>query len=351
MAAPVNPFKKATKSGAKLRLALIGPPGSGKTYTALRIATALSKKVAVVDTENGSASKYADEFEFDALDLEGSFHPRRYIECLHAAEVAGYEVLIIDSLSHAWIGKDGGLDLHDNAVSRQKSKNSFTAWAEVTPHHQALVEALIHSRCHLIVTMRSKVEYVQETGPNGKATVRKVGTAPLMRDGLEYEFDVVGDMDADNVLVITKTRCKPLNKQAIPQPGEALAETLRAWLEGAPAPAAEAPAAKPEAPEGNGSSHTNGNGNGTPWPEKRRQLIRRVMAKDADLSREGLCQTGDLLAALRAIGQAQGLGAAPEDWPEEGFDVAVALVKAFEARVRRAKKEPAGAMREPGQEG
>ena len=111
------PFTKATKQEAKLRLALAGPSGSGKTYTALQIATHLGGPIALVDTERGSARKYADLFSFDVLELD-SFHPERYIEAIHEAEEAGYAVLILDSLSHAWAGKDGALELVDKAAKR-----------------------------------------------------------------------------------------------------------------------------------------------------------------------------------------------------------------------------------------
>jgi hypothetical protein len=226
-------FSKATKQQARLRLALIGPSGSGKTYTALRVACALGTKVAVVDTERGSASKYADRFNFDTLGLE-NFHPERYVEAIHAAEAAGYDVLVLDSLSHAWMGKDGALELVDSAAKRSKSANSFGAWREVTPLHNKLVDAILRSRCHVIATMRSKTEYVLES-VNGKQVPKKVGMAPVQRDGMEYEFDLVGDLD-EATLVVTKSRCPALSKAVIPEPGEQLAKTLRDWLTDGVAP-------------------------------------------------------------------------------------------------------------------
>jgi hypothetical protein len=162
------PFVKATKQEAKLRLAPAGPSGSGKTYTALQIATHLGELIALVDTERGSARKYADLFNFDVLELD-SFHPERYIDAVHNAEDAGYTVLILDSLSHAGTGKDGALELVDKAAKRLAAtyrsgrEDSFAAWREVTPLHNALVDAMVQSRLHLIVTMRTKTEYVVET--------------------------------------------------------------------------------------------------------------------------------------------------------------------------------------------
>lgn len=222
-------FQKATKKLARLRMALIGPSGSGKTYTAIKVASRLGKKVAVIDTEKGSASKYADQFGFDVLELE-TFGPQQYIAAIKAAGDAGYDALVIDSLSHAWNGKGGALELVDQAAARSKSGNSYTAWRDVTPLHNELIDAILRAKCHVIATMRVKTEYVIEKDEKtGKSSPRKVGLAPVQRDGMEYEFDVVGDMD-DAKLVVTKTRCPALSKAVINEPGEEFADTLKAWL-------------------------------------------------------------------------------------------------------------------------
>jgi hypothetical protein len=284
-------FQKATKKQAKLRLALIGPSGSGKTYTALTLATHLvpGGRIAVIDTERGSASKYADLFTFDVQEPE-SFHPRTYIEAIAEAQAAGYDVLVIDSLSHAWMGRDGALELVDKAAKRNPSGNSFAAWRDVTPLHNALVDALLATKLHIIVTMRSKMEYVQEKDERGKTVIRKVGLQPIQRDGLEYEFDVVGDMDVDNTLVVTKTRCSVLAGAVISKPGKPLADTLAHWLDGAPALATMAaqsgfdPAGSP-APEVMhltpqlaavtvATTHTNGNGSSGHAGSGSRAIIR-----------------------------------------------------------------------------
>ncbi len=229
-------FQKATKTQARLRLALDGPSGSGKTYTMLRVATALGARVAVIDTERGSASKYADEFSFDALNLE-SFHPQTYIDAIHAAEASGYDVLGIDSLSHAWFGREGALELVDREAKKSKSGNSFTAWREVTPLHNALVDAILRANLHVIATMRTKTEYALSTNERGQIIPKKIGTAPVQRDGMEYEFDVVGDMDLEHNLIVAKTRCRALDGQVIAKPGAELANTLKQWLtDGAPVP-------------------------------------------------------------------------------------------------------------------
>jgi hypothetical protein len=232
-------FSKATKTQSRLRLALVGPSGSGKTYTALTIAQHLGKRVAVIDTERGSASKYADIFTFDVLNLD-TFSPLTYVDAIKAAESAGYDVLVIDSLSHAWMGKEGALEQVDNAAKRSSSHNSYTAWRDVTPMHNALIDAMLQSKCHIIGTMRSKTEYVIEEDERGKKVPRKVGMAPVQRDGLEYEFDVVGDMDLDNNFLVSKTRCPALAGKVIKKPGKPLADTLAAWL---------SDGAKPQEPE------------------------------------------------------------------------------------------------------
>ena len=222
-------FKPARKVDARLRMALIGPAGSGKTYSALAVGCALGKRVAVIDTERGSASKYADLFAFDVLELE-SFSPDMYVQAIRAAESAGYDVIVVDSLSHAWMGKGGALEQVDDHARREKG-NSFGAWRHVTPKHNAMVDALVSCRAHLIVTMRSKTEWVIEE-ERGKKVPRKIGLAPVQRDGLEYEMDIVGDLDQDNTFVITKSRCPALAGKTFHQPGAQLAGEVKKWLAG-----------------------------------------------------------------------------------------------------------------------
>lgn len=223
-------FKRATKSQAKLRAALMGPSGSGKTYTALSVASAFGS-VAVIDTEHGSASKYGDLFTFDVLELT-RYHPQEYIDAITAAGQAGsYDVLVIDSLSHAWSGSGGVLELVDQAAKRSDAKNTFAAWRDATPLHNQFVEALLAAPMHLIVTMRSKTEYVLERDERGKMTPRKVGLAPIQREGMEYEFDVVAELDMQNTLQVTKTRIPKLTGRVIHTPGLDFGQTLKAWLE------------------------------------------------------------------------------------------------------------------------
>jgi len=256
-------FRKAVKNGAKLRLAVCGPSGSGKTYTLLKLATELGGPIAVVDTERGSASKYADIFEFDVLEL-GSYDPRRLVEMIDAAVQRGYQVLCIDSLSHFWMGKDGELDQVDRIARRSQSNNSFGAWKQVTPIHNELVDRIIGAPLHVLVSLRAKTEWVLERDEKtGKTAPRKVGLAPVMRDGIEYEFDVCGEMDQENTLVITKSRCPKLTGGVFTKPGKEVAEILKEWLNGPPAPPQESEPALPPTPNGeayglNGSAALNG---------------------------------------------------------------------------------------------
>lgn len=235
-------FKKATKLESKGRIALTGPSGSGKTLTALKFARVLAGptgRIAVIDTEKGSASKYSDKFDFDVLELT-SFAPLTYVEAIKAAEAEGYDVIVVDSLTHAWSGKDGAMEQVDKIKARTRGGegNGFTAWKDVTPMHNALIDAMTGSTAHVVATMRSKMEYVIEEDSRGKKVPRKVGMAPEQRAGMEYEFDLVGDMDQDHRLVVSKSRCDELADAVVMKPGPETAEVFKAWLSGAPRPAA-----------------------------------------------------------------------------------------------------------------
>ena len=230
--APLH-FRKAVKHDAKVRLAITGPSGSGKTYTLLKLATELGGPIAVVDTERGSAEKYADLFEFDTLPLE-SFSPDLVPRLIEAAVAQGYRSLIIDSLSHFWNGTDGELDQVEQ-VKRRLRDNGFAAWREVTPKHNRMIDAMLGAPIHILVSLRVKTEWVVETDlRTGKTKPRKIGLQPVMRDGIEYEFDICGDMDHENTLVITKSRCPKLAGGVFPKPGEELAGVLKQWLGGEP---------------------------------------------------------------------------------------------------------------------
>jgi hypothetical protein len=225
-------FQKATRKQLKLRMAICGPTGAGKTRSALRIASALGTRIAVIDTENRSASMYvgkADVPDFDVLELE-TLAPRNYVEAITDAEAEGFDVIIVDSLSHAWQSKDGALAMVDRAAKRSQSENTYTAWRDVTPEHEALVDKLLRCKAHLIVTMRSKMEYVLEENARGKKVPKKVGMAPIQRAGMEYEFHVTAEMDVDHNLMVTKTRLDSIDQLVVNRPGPELGVTLLAEL-------------------------------------------------------------------------------------------------------------------------
>lgn len=222
-------FKKAERKQAKLRLALTGPSGAGKTFSALKLAKGIGGRIAVIDTERGSASLYADIADFDTLELQAPFSPESYIEAIAEAQSAGYDVLVIDSLTHEWNGKGGVLEIHD-VVTRTRTKgNSYTAWGEVTPRHNAFIDAILQADLHVICTMRSKSDFVLTENDRGKQVPKKVGLAPIQRDGLEYEFTVVLDIDKDgNFAVASKDRTRLFDLPVTVS--EKDGERLRHWL-------------------------------------------------------------------------------------------------------------------------
>lgn len=221
-------FVPATRKSTKARIALAGPSGSGKTYTGLAIATALGASVAVIDTERGSASKYEgiNGWQFHTW-VPQTFAPASLVDALAAASGAGFEVVLVDSLSHYWMGVDGMLEQADR---RAKGGNSFSGWKEARPDERRMIDALAAYPGHVIVTLRVKTEYVIEKDDRGKSIPRKVGLKPEQREGIEYEFDLVGDLDLDNTLSVSKSRIPALSRAVVPQPGAELADTIMEWL-------------------------------------------------------------------------------------------------------------------------
>jgi hypothetical protein len=233
-------FKPAEKKQGKLRMTIDGPAGSGKTYTALRFAFGITNRiggsVAVLDTERGSASKYVGEspdgiiWQFDVEELQ-QFSPERYTEAVLAAGRAGYSVLVIDSLSHAWEGVGGALEIKDRAAM-SSNNNSFTAWRHVTPLHNRMIDSILQSPMHVITTMRSRTEYIPEE-VNGKITgIRRIGLAPVQRPGMEYEFDIVCDIDWAHIMTVAKSRCPIVADMQVEKPGVEFIAQVMDWLEG-----------------------------------------------------------------------------------------------------------------------
>ena len=247
-------FRKATRQQSKLRMTIDGPAGSGKTYTALRFAHFLagSGRVAVIDTERGSASKYVGEapdgtpWDFDVLELV-QFSPEKYTEAVQVAGRAGYAVLVIDSLSHAWEGTGGALEIKDKASSGKD--NNYTAWRLVTPLHNRMVDAILQTPMHVITTMRSRTEYVQDLNEFGKVVgIRRVGMAPVQRPGMEYEFDIVCDMDWSHIMTVGKSRCSAVADLRVEKPGQEFMRQVLTWLESGQAEAVPAPQFVPAPP-------------------------------------------------------------------------------------------------------
>jgi hypothetical protein len=218
-------FRPAVKRNAKARIALCGIAGSGKRWTALTFAGFLGKKTAAVDTEHGSLSKYADQFSFDVIE-PSSYNPESLLTLIDVAEASGCEVFLVDSLSHYWMGKDGALEFVDNATKRSGTRDSWNGWREFTPIERRIIDRMLSSSMHIIVTMRVKTAYEETADDKGRKRRVKIGLEPVQRAGLEYEFDLVGTLDEDNTLIIDKTRClKPTS--TFPAPISSSART--AW--------------------------------------------------------------------------------------------------------------------------
>jgi hypothetical protein len=202
-------FKKqvASKEQVKLMIALTGPSGSGKTYSALQLAYGITgdwSKIAVADTENRSALYYAGERtgKWEHIDFApsmlGGYHPNNWIKLIEFAESdPNTSVLILDSITHEWQGKGGCLELVD-AYSKNQKGNTFTPWKTVTPLHTSFIDRMRSSRLHIIATMRSKTEYAQERNEHGKMTPKKLGLGTMQREGTDYEFGVIFDIEIES---------------------------------------------------------------------------------------------------------------------------------------------------------
>ena len=217
-------FVKATKKQAKLRLAIFGPSGSGKTFSALRIAQGMSDKIALIDTERRSASKYADRFNFDVADIERPTIDN-YVNVITQAK--GYEVLIIDSLSHSW----HELMQEVERIAKAKYRgNTWSAWSEGTPLQKKLVDAILDFPGHVIATMRTKTEWLVETTDKGKTKPVRVGLSPEQGKGIEYEFDMLIELTPEHFANIIKDRTGKYQDNTIEKPGEDFGKELINWL-------------------------------------------------------------------------------------------------------------------------
>jgi hypothetical protein len=239
-------FQKATRQQARLRLGITGPSGSGKTYSALLLARGIGGKIACIDTEQGSASLYAHLADFDTLNLEPPYRPERFVEAVRSAEAAGYNVLVIDSITHEWNGSGGCLELVDEVGRAKFRGNNWSAWSEVTPRHRAFLDAVLHSKMHVIVTLRSKTETAQvEDG--GRKKVVKLGMKSEQRDGFEYELTTVLDLSHDgHFATASKDRSGLFSDKDPERITTETGKRLLAWLNSGATPAPEtAPAPAP----------------------------------------------------------------------------------------------------------
>lgn len=225
-------FQPASKRQARARIGMSGPSGSGKTMWSLQWANSLADggKIAMIDTERGSASLYADRYQFDVLQMTPPFHPDRLVEALHTARDAGYGVVIIDSLTHFWSGQGGVLELVDEASARFKG-NSHAAWQVGTPIQQRMVDTILGFEGHVIATMRAKTEWVMDQSANGKTMPRKVGLAPQQRSDIEFEFTLFLEIDHLHKATVSKTRYDSFaDKVFNPEESERSAELFADWL-------------------------------------------------------------------------------------------------------------------------
>ena len=194
---------QAMRKEAVIKMGLLAPSGGGKTYSALLLAFGLAQdwgKIAVIDTENNSSHLYSHLGNYNVLGLSEPFSPERYIQAIEACEQAGMKVIIIDSISAEWEGSSGIIETHGNMAG-----NSFTNWNKITPRHNAFVQKMLQSPCHLIATIRSKQDYVL-TDKNGRLVPEKVGLKGITRDGMDYEFTVVFDLDIKHQATASKDR-------------------------------------------------------------------------------------------------------------------------------------------------
>lgn len=221
-----DPFVPAAREAVKARIALTGPAGSGKTYTALAIGTELHDKVAVIDTEHGRALDYADRFTFRHF-APSRFDPRELCALLARAAEHGYGTLIVDSLSHYWMGVGGALEIVDSTRG-----GGMAGWKEFRPIEARMIDALLGYPGHVIVTMRVKTSYVIEQDERGKNVPRKVGLKPDQREGVDYEFGLIGEMDREHLMTVTKSTCPALVDERIPKPGADVASALKTWISG-----------------------------------------------------------------------------------------------------------------------
>lgn len=221
-------LRQATRQKAKIRLGLSAVSGGGKTYSALLIAYGLCgnwSKIALIDTENGSGDLYADLGPYNVLPLLPDYAPEKYIEAIKTCENAGMEVIIIDSITHEWDGKGGCLEIVEKAGGR------YQDWAKVTPRHQAFIDAILGSSCHIITTVRRKQDYEMTKTSDGKVKVEKAGLKEVTREGFEYELTINLEMDTRHNATASKDRTKLFIDRPAFVPTIETGRLIRQWCE------------------------------------------------------------------------------------------------------------------------
>lgn len=227
-------LRKATRQKAKIRLGLSAVAGGGKTMSALKIAKGLCgdwTKIGMIDTENGSGDLYCHLGDYNVLSLQAPYSPEKYIEAIEACERAGMEVIIIDSITHEWDGKGGCLEIVDQLAQASTSKNSYIAWGKVTPRHQAFVEKILQSKCHIITTVRRKQDYEMSKDSNGKLKVEKAGLKEITREGFEYELTVNLELDHGHFATASKDRTGLFSGKPEFIPSESTGQMIAEWCE------------------------------------------------------------------------------------------------------------------------
>jgi hypothetical protein len=221
-------LRKATRQKAKIRLGLSAVSGGGKTYSALTIAKGIAgdwDKVAIIDSENFSADLYAHLGDYNVLPLSAPFTPEKYIEAIKECEKAEMEVIIIDSITHEWDGKGGCLEIVDSLGGK------YQDWGKVTPRHQAFIDAIVQSPCHIITTVRRKQDYEMVKDGNGKVKVEKGGLREITREGFEYELTINLEMNTAHQATASKDRTGLFTGKVPFVPTQQTGELIKNWCE------------------------------------------------------------------------------------------------------------------------
>lgn len=228
-------FKEAKRSDIRIKMAIAGPSGGGKTFSSLEIAKGLLggdlSKCGVLQTEAGRAQCYLEKGPFKVLEMAPPFSFEKFIEGIDAAEKAGLKCLIIDSISDEWSGLGGALDIHQDVSDAVK--NSFTAWKKVTPKHEGVFNKILSSPIHIICTVKKKTDYVMEQGANGKTQPKRVGVKDIQREGTEYRWMIQFDVDQEtNMATVAKDNTSLFQGKPAFKITEETGKLIRDWCLG-----------------------------------------------------------------------------------------------------------------------